>query len=301
MTEPLSSEPIPSVWATGQKPSRSQRRGRYLPESMRHPGKMLPAIAAKVIATYTRPGELVFDPMCGIGTTLVEAVHQGRHAAGVEYEDGWAHLASANLAHATRQGASGQGKVVAGDARHLTCLLPDLGGAVALVLTSPPYGSQTHGHVRSTRDSGEPGVHKWNHRYSRDRGNLAHQSLPVLLEGFTQILAGCARLLRPGGVAAVTVRPFRQRGELIDLPGEVITAGQQAGLVLADRIVCLLCGIGENRLLNRASFFQLHEARKAWARGVPIHATAHEDLLIFRTPSATTGPTSEGSNARETA
>ncbi|MCT9933897.1 site-specific DNA-methyltransferase [Planotetraspora sp. A-T 1434] len=116
------SEPNGSVWATGQHPSRTQRRGRYLPESMKHPGKMLPAIAAKVIATYTQPGELVIDPMCGIGTTLVEAIHQGRHAAGI--------------------------------------------------------------------------------------------------------------------------------------------------------------------VVNRASFFQLHEARKAWERGVPIHALAHEDLLIFRKPPA---------------
>jgi hypothetical protein len=52
--------------------------------------------------------------------------------------------------------------------------------------------------------------------------------------------------------------------------------------VFVDRIVCLLCGLGDGRLLNRASFFQLHEARKAWARGVPIHAVAHEDLLVFR-------------------
>jgi DNA modification methylase len=29
---------------------------------------------------------VVLDPMCGIGTTLVEAVHLGRHAIGVEYE-----------------------------------------------------------------------------------------------------------------------------------------------------------------------------------------------------------------------
>jgi len=34
---------------------------------------MLPAIAATAITRYTEPGDLVADPMCGIGTTLVEA------------------------------------------------------------------------------------------------------------------------------------------------------------------------------------------------------------------------------------
>ncbi|WP_061294054.1 TRM11 family SAM-dependent methyltransferase [Herbidospora cretacea] len=275
-----------SVWATGQQQSRHQRRGRYLAESMEHPAKMLPAIAAKVIDTYSEPGELVVDPMCGIGTTLVEAAHLGRESAGVEFEQRWADLARANLAHARRQGAPGTGKVVVGDARAISALLSDAAGQAALVLTSPPYGAATHGHVRSSRDSGQPGVRKWNHLYSRDRGNLAHQGLPGLLEGFGRILAGCVRLLRPGGVVAVTVRPYRERGELIDLPGQVQQAAEQVGLVLADRIVCLLCGLGQDRLVNRASFFQLHEARKGWARGLPIHAAAHEDLLIFRKPLA---------------
>ncbi|MEV4391235.1 DNA methyltransferase [Nonomuraea sp. NPDC049607] len=271
-----------SVWATGQQPSRVQRRGRYVPESMRHPGKMLPSIAARVISTYTRPGELVVDPMCGIGTTLVEAIHLDRHAAGVEYEEQWARLAVANLGFAKKQGASGFGRVVVGDSRNIARLLPDLAGQAALVLTSPPYGAVTHGHIRSTRDTGEPGVRKWNHHYSTDRGNLAHQQLPALLDGFGHILAGCVELLRPGGVAAITVRPYRVRGELIDLPGHVHQVAEDAGLVFADRIVCLLCGLGDGHLLNRASFFQLYEARKAWTRGLPIHAVAHEDLLVFR-------------------
>ena len=84
-----------SVWATAQQPSRDQRRGRYIPESVYHPGKMLPAIAAHAIAVYTSAGDIVADPMCGIGTTLVEAVHAGRRAVGVEYEQRWADLAEA--------------------------------------------------------------------------------------------------------------------------------------------------------------------------------------------------------------
>ncbi|MEU8324148.1 DNA methyltransferase [Nonomuraea sp. NPDC048881] len=289
-----------SVWATGQQPSRLQRRGRYLPESMGHPGKMLPSIAARVIDTYTRPGELVVDPMCGIGTTLVEATHLGRHAAGVEYEERWARLAVANLAHARKQGAAGLGRVVAGDSRNIARLLPNLAGQAALVLTSPPYGTYTHGHIRSTRDTGEPGVRKWNHHYSHDRGNLAHQQLPALLEGFGRILAGCKDLLRPGGVVAITVRPYRVRGELVDLPGHVHQVAEAAGLVFADRIVCLLCGLSDGHLLNRASFFQLHEARKAWARGLPVHAVAHEDLLVFVRPQLPRpAPAAPGSHLRD--
>jgi modification methylase len=87
---------------------------------------MLPDLARRIIAEYSPPAGLVVDPLCGIGTTLVEATHLGRHAIGVKYEARWAELARANLAHAAGQGALGSGRVLRGDVRQLTTLL-DLG------------------------------------------------------------------------------------------------------------------------------------------------------------------------------
>ncbi|MCD0450423.1 hypothetical protein LO762_14660 [Actinocorallia sp. API 0066] len=100
---------------------------------------------------------------------------------------------------------------------------------------------------------------KWDHRYSEDRSNLAYRRFPALIEGFGQILAGSSLLLRPGGVLAVTTRPFRVKGELVDLPGEVLAAAENAGLVLQARLAALLCGIKDGQLVARASFFQILE------------------------------------------
>ncbi|WP_433476420.1 TRM11 family SAM-dependent methyltransferase [Spirillospora sp. CA-142024] len=273
---------LPSVLATGQRPSRLQRHGRYTPESMRHPGKMLPAIAATVIEAFTRPGDLVVDPMCGIGTTLVEAIHRGRNAAGMEYEPDFVHLTLGNLRYAHSQGAVGRPQVACGDAHNIATIYRALRGRAALVLTSPPYGSRTHGHIRSSRDNGGRKIAKRHHRYSTDRGNLAHQPLTGLLTGFGQILAGSAALLRPGGVIVVTIRPIRVHGELIDLPGQVVDTAHQHGLALTGRHAALLAGLRNGGLANRASFFQMLETRRARDRGIPACATAHEDLLIFQ-------------------
>src|SRR4051794_1472050 len=120
MTAPV----LTSVWVTGQRCGPSQRRGRYVPESTQHPARMLPSIAAHAITAYTRPGDLVLDPMCGIGTSLVEAVHLGRDVTGVEYEPRWADIAAANLRLAHEQGATGRGTVVRGDATTLPGLVP---------------------------------------------------------------------------------------------------------------------------------------------------------------------------------
>ncbi|TQM05986.1 DNA methylase [Pseudonocardia kunmingensis] len=274
--------PALSVWTTAQASSAAQRKGRYTPASTAHPAKMLPAVAAHAIAHYTRVGDLVLDPMCGIGTTLVEAVHAGRRAIGIEYEPHWVDVARANLALAHDQGVSHDGQVVHGDARQLTTLLGSrYRGQVALVVTSPPYGPSTHGQVAVSRDVG---VQKYHHRYGNtlDRGNLANIGHHRLLSGFTRILAGLADYLRPGGHVAVTVRPWREHAELIDLPAQVLACGVQAGLVPVERCVALLARAAEVDLVARGSFFQRDFIRKQRDAGLPMHLIAHEDVLIFR-------------------
>jgi modification methylase len=273
-----------SVWATAQSTGPVQRRGRYVPDSVKHPARMLPAIAAHAISAYTEPGDLVVDPMCGIGTTLVEAVHLGRDAIGVEYESRWSDIADANVAHAHTQGASGRASVVRGDSTRITSLLPGaLAGRAALVVTSPPYGPTVHGLVRPEAGTG---VHKSDNTYNdgTDKGNLAYRDLPGLADGFAEILAGCATLLKPGGVVVVTARPWRKRGELVDLPSAVIGAGIAAGLVPVERAVALLAAVRGGRLIARPSFFQLSAVRKARQAGVPMHLIAHEDVIVLARP-----------------
>jgi len=49
-----------------------------------HPGRFVPQIPAALIGTLTRPQEIVLDPFCGSGTTLVEAQRLDRDAIGVD-------------------------------------------------------------------------------------------------------------------------------------------------------------------------------------------------------------------------
>ena len=268
-----------SVWPTGQQTSQIQRKGRYVPDAMAHPGKMLPAIARQAIETYTESGDIVVDPMCGIGTTLVEAMHLGRRGIGVEYEQRWTDVAQANLDLAKSQAATGNAEVHHGDGRDLATLIgSETVGKVALVLTSPPYGTSLHGHVAT----GDESVSKHNSRYSDDRANLGNAPTPVLLEAFADILASCARVLRPGGIVAITTRPWRLSGYLVDLPGEVVRLAEAAGLEPFERNVVLLCALREDHLVPRASFFQLSNTRKAREQGRPLSVIAHEDLIVLR-------------------
>jgi len=275
-----------SVWPTAQRDARTQRQGRYLPESMAHPGKMLPAIAATAITRYTEPGELVIDPMCGTGTSVVEAAYLGRDGLGVEYEQRWAQLAAANISHARRHGATGSAEVIHGDARRIDRLVPPgLAGQAALILTSPPYGPSVHGQVQAEARTGDKsGVRKYDNTYGTDPANLARRRLDDLLAGITEILAASRTLLCPGGTVVLTTRPWRHRGELTDFPSMVLAAGQAAGLVPSGRCVALLAGLRGGQIIARPSFFQMENIRKARRKGQPWHLIVHEDVLIFTNP-----------------
>lgn len=279
-------EPALSVWPVAQKAARFQRRGRYLPESTAHPGRMLPALARAAIRRYSEPGGLVVDPMSGIGTTLVEAIHLGRDAIGVELEPRWVAVAAGNVLLAREQGATGKALAIRGDARQLgRGLLDELAGRASLILTSPPYGPSVHGQVRLHPDR----VENYDERYSDDRENLA--SLPrkrrmrgrsPFGEALAEILAGCRCLLTPGGHLAITARPYRRDGALIDLPGEIVALGRAAGLRLEGRHIALLCGLRAEELVPRASFFQMQRQRSG---AIPrMLLISHEDVLVFRRP-----------------
>ncbi len=284
-----------SVWLTGQRPSRELRRGRYVAESITHPGKMLPTIARHAITTYTDPGDLVLDPMAGIGTTVVEAMHLDRHGVGVEYEDKWAALAAVNVALAEKQDAPGTGVIYTGDSRNLpTLLTPQMRGTVALVITSPPYGPSTHGHVR-TPGPRRGKVRKLHHRYG-GADNLAYRDHDTLAHGFTDILAGCRAVLRPGGHVVITARPYRRHGELVDIPGMVVAAGQAAGLELVEECVALMAGVRDGLLVPRASFFQQKNVRDAIADGDPQWLVQHEDVIVLQLLTGADSP--DHTNAR---
>jgi hypothetical protein len=276
-----------SVWPVGQRSATLQRRCRFVPGSGEHPARMLPDLARHAIHTFTRPGDLVLDPLAGVGTTLVEAIHAGRDAIGVEYQPRWVELARANARLANRQGGTGAWQMVRGDATRLPAGLPALlRGRVDLILTSPPYGRTMHGRVEHRRG---PLTRFANSYGPPDPASLAHRGLAGITAGMRLILAGSMPLLRPGGIVVITARPWRRDGLLVDLPGALAQVAVEVGLQPVRQCVALLCAVREGRLYARHSFHQLAVTRRSRANGVPIHLPQHEEVLVFQAPTAATG------------
>ena len=114
--------PSPLALAVWPPASTSTHRDRYLSAS-RSEHRVAPELAARAILAYTDPGDLVIDPCCGVGTVLVEAIHHGRRAVGVEPNRRQAALATANISNARHQGAPGRAAVLEGNPEQLPRLL----------------------------------------------------------------------------------------------------------------------------------------------------------------------------------
>ena len=278
-----------AVWPCAQTSAQYQRTGRYVPASSRHPGKMLPELARRLVVEYCPPSGLVVDPMCGIGTTLVEAAALGRRAVGVELEPRWAGLARANLAHALPANQAALAQVRAGDTRRLPELLTDLAGRVDLVVTSPPYACDAGVIDKPAWQAGQPLCPKDTLNYSRDPANLGRARGQSWRTGIAEILAGCAQVLRPGGLLVTVTKNTRRAGRLNDLAAATVQLADQAGFRYLQHILALHAAVRHGGLVARPSFWQLTQTRKARGRGEPAHLVVHEDVLVFAKPIATLG------------
>ena len=109
-------------------------------EAVAHPAKMNTKLLEFLIEKFTKPGDVVLDPMAGTGSTGVVAALHGRNAVCVELEEKfykWMEKARENVEkHPT---LTPKGKIVniCGDARKLSELLSQ----ADVCITSPPYSN----------------------------------------------------------------------------------------------------------------------------------------------------------------
>jgi hypothetical protein len=146
------------------------RKDLFTQESNRHPAKMAVGLCFRIFEHgermgYWKKGDLILDPMAGIGTTLICGAWLGYRVLGIELEQHFVDLAWGNIVASAerlcRDGINGCGKyflptkrvppfgIIGADARDLQKVLCDA------TITSPSYADQEltgEGHFRSARE-----------------------------------------------------------------------------------------------------------------------------------------------------
>jgi modification methylase len=232
---PTPARQLASLWPTGiQSLGVQLADGGYHEATGSDPALMPPAIAAHAIAALTRRGDVVLDPDCGAGTTIVEALRAGRHAIGLTAQRRWWRLARRNVTATKARGAFVDGMVLVLDRRPDTVAADEtagLTGRIDLLLTTfrsaGPVGDPTDG-----------------------------------LDRLRTLLSECRPLIRPGGHMVITVEPQRHptRFDLLDLPGQILTIGSAAGLAPIARCVALTADVQGRRVSTHATLAQRRTA-----------------------------------------
>lgn len=147
---------------------------------------MVPAIVDHVIERLSGPGDVVFDPFAGFGTTLERAVRLGRRAAGIEF-------LPERVDYMRRR--TPQAWVAVGDARDLRSVAQVLTGRVNLILSSPPY-------MTVTDHDADPLT-----AYEESGGDY-----PRYLRELDLVAEQCAQLLTPSGYLVWNVADILHEG-----------------------------------------------------------------------------------------
>ncbi|MFD9961934.1 DNA methyltransferase [Amycolatopsis sp. NPDC058986] len=249
---------LTSVWPTGTAGAHAQLTERgYHAATRTDPALMPPAVAEHAITALTRPGDIVLDPDCGAGTTIVEALRAGRHAIGLTGQRRWWRLARTNVTATKARGAFVDGMVLVLDRRTGTAAAAEtagLAGRVDLLLTS----------LRS------PGP---------------HGDATGALDRLQTLLTAYRPLLRPGGHVVITSAPHRHpvRHDLLDIPSQIAAVGSAAGLAPVVRCLALTAGLWRRRVYSHATLAQRRAATHAQrVLGHPVALPTYHTALVFR-------------------
>lgn len=126
------------------------RQKYYTPESISHPAKANISMMHWILKKFVKDGDLVLDPMCGIGTTMIEGMRLFPNSLfiGIELEHKFVNMTKANIDKTNKIAEKdmfaevGQVLLFQGDARELSQIMKE---KVNKIISSPPFGQAQSG------------------------------------------------------------------------------------------------------------------------------------------------------------
>jgi len=195
------------------------------------------SLALQQIEIYTKPGETVFDPFMGVGTTTDAAIELARNSIGIDLNKTFIDLALKDIEVADKTELSHS--LIHDDACNLEKHLKP--NSVDFILTSPPYSTL----LKSVKGNF---AYKWREHstldpisnpspYSAKEEDLGNMPYDEFLNAIERVMRACVNVLRPNSYAVWVVKDYRDLNNKIpyvNFHGDVITAANHAGFTLWD-------------------------------------------------------------------
>ncbi|MHB1004862.1 MAG: DNA methyltransferase [Chloroflexota bacterium] len=248
---------LDSLWLLGAR----AKDGPHAPDYW---GNFVPQIPRQVLQRFTRRGELAVDLFSGMGTTLIECRHLGRHGIGLELNPAVAERSRERIAEAANSDGTTT-SVLVGDATSpagLAAVQAALASAgrehADCVFLHPPYFDII--------------------RFGEDPRDLSNApTLDTFLAGFRGAVANAYALLRPRRFLALVIGDIYDHSDLVPLGFACMQVCREVGFRL--RAINVKDIQGNERGKGKNENLWRYRALKQG-----FYIFKHEYVMIFRKP-----------------
>lgn len=234
-----------------------------------HPAKYPEELVTRFVKFFTKPGETVFDPMLGTGSTIIACAECGRSGIGIELQNKYAQIAKKRLKKITNQRKLSGGntiktnyKIIRGDSENISEMdLPQ----VDYVITSPPYWDMLKEDGFETQEQRRnDDVDVYYSDKEEDVGNI--EKYEEFLDTLVNIYKGVIDILKPKGYMTIIVKNVKKKGTIYPLAWDLASRLREHIKLKDEKIWC-------QDDVNLAPYGY----RYAW-----VSNTAHHYCLNFR-------------------
>ena len=175
-----------------------------------HPAPYSFQDVARLITFFTKKGQSVLDPFCGVGSTNKAAVIHGRGSTGIDLSSRWIGLCHDRIAlEVESMDPEVAPEFICGDSAKIVKELNQEERKFHFLVTSPPYWSilnkKADHKVKQERLANDLAT-----TYSTDKEDLGNiEDYDEFLDKLSEIFLDCFDLLHDGKYAAIIVSDFR--------------------------------------------------------------------------------------------
>ena len=221
-----------SVWSF-------KNRGKWATHKGDYRGNCPPQVPRNLILKYTKENDIVLDPFCGSGTTMIECKLLNRKGIGIDVNESALKLAKSRLKF--NYNTIYEPILIKANSIKLQNIIPD--NKIDFIFAHPPYADII--------------------KYSKDiKEDISRLNLQEFLNQISLFSKECFRILKKDKICSVLIGDIRKNKNVIPLGFYIMNIFIQTGFKLKEIIIkeqhnCKMTEYWENR--NKDFYLLAHE------------------------------------------
>lgn len=191
-----------------------KERGNWATHKGDYRGNCPPQVSRNLLLKYTKEKDIVLDPFCGSGTTIIECKLLNRRGVGIDINQDALNIAKNRLNFVFED--SYNPKLIKANSTNLKGIVPD--SAVDFIFAHPPYGDII--------------------KYSQDiKEDISRLELNQFLNQIEVFSKECFRILKKEKFCSILIGDIRKKGNFIPLGFQLMNIFINSGFKLKEIII----------------------------------------------------------------